>query len=255
MSDVEYRGMVAETWDLLRGDTSGWSDRRFYLEAIDRFGKPVLDVGCGTGRLLLDYAARGIDIDGVDVSAEMLALCREKAEARGLAPAVYEQRMESLDLPRTYRTIIVPSSSFQLLLEPADAVAALAGSFGHLEIRGALVLPFMVLWRSGSPLEHGWTREAVRPGDGAVIRRHSTSRFDPTTALEHTTDTFEVVVDGVVTSTERHVRSPATRSYDQDSAVRLLREAGFDPIELHGEFTWLPPDRDGDVFCVVAIKP
>jgi SAM-dependent methyltransferase len=255
MSDVEYRGMVAETWDLFRGDTSAWPDRAFYLEAIRRFGEPALDVGCGTGRLLLDYAARGIDIDGVDNSAEMLELCRRKGVALGLAPAGYEQHMESLDLPRKYRTIIVPSASFQLLLEPEEATAALARFLAHLERGGGLVLPFMLLWRPGSPLEHSWTREAVRPEDGAVIRRQSTSRFDPATGLEHTTDIFDVVVDGVVTGTERHVRSPATRSYDQEAAVTLLFEAGFDPIEVYGEFTWLPPDPDGDVFCVVAINP
>ena len=72
----EYHGLMAEAWDLLRGDTSGWDDRPFYLELIRRFGEPALDVGCGTGRLLLDYLAEGIEIDGVDVSPDMLAVCR-----------------------------------------------------------------------------------------------------------------------------------------------------------------------------------
>jgi SAM-dependent methyltransferase len=255
MSDVEYRGMVAETWDLFRGDTSTWPDRPFYLEAIRRYGEPALDVGCGTGRLLLDFLAEGIDIEGVDVSAEMLDLCRRKALAMGLRANVSEQRMESLDLPRRYRTIVVPSSSFQLLLEPADADAALARFFAHLEPGGALVMPFMVLWRAGSPLEQRWTREAVRPEDGALVRRHSTSRFDPASGLEHTTETFEVVVDGAIVHTERHERSPATRSYDQSMALALLRTAGFEPIEVFGEFTWSPPEPEGDVFCVAAVKP
>ena len=77
--DYEYRDLLAKTWDLMRGDTAQWPDRFFYREFIDRHGGPVLDVGCGTGRLLLDYLMDGIDIDGVDNSPEMLALCREKA--------------------------------------------------------------------------------------------------------------------------------------------------------------------------------
>ena len=71
----EYHGLMAEAWDLLRGGTSGWDDRPFYLELIRRFGEPALDVGCGTGRLLLDYLTEGIEIDGVDVSPDMLAVC------------------------------------------------------------------------------------------------------------------------------------------------------------------------------------
>ena len=50
---------------------SHWADRFFFLEVIQKFGQPVLDVGCGTGRLLLDYLQIGIDIDGVDNSPDV----------------------------------------------------------------------------------------------------------------------------------------------------------------------------------------
>jgi len=72
--DYEYKRLIAEAWDVLRGDTSNWTDRNFYLEIIKKYGQPVLDVGCGTGRLLLDYLQQGIDIDGVDNSPDMLAI-------------------------------------------------------------------------------------------------------------------------------------------------------------------------------------
>src|SRR5947209_16987213 len=95
----EYWGLKAQTWDLLRGDTSEWEDRSFYRDIILEGGQPALDVGCGTGRLLLDYLASGIDVDGVDNSPEMLALCREKAEKISLTPRLFQQSMQTLDLP------------------------------------------------------------------------------------------------------------------------------------------------------------
>src|SRR3954452_2998671 len=116
---------MAEAWDALRGDTSDWEDRHFYLALIKERGEPVLDVGCGTGRLLLDFLALGIDIDGVDNSPEMLALCRRNAERLGLTPRMELQRVGELDLPRRYRTILVPSSSFQLLVDPEAAREAM----------------------------------------------------------------------------------------------------------------------------------
>ncbi len=45
MSDYEYRGLMAQAWDLLRGDTTHWPDRFFYLGVIREVGQPVLDVG------------------------------------------------------------------------------------------------------------------------------------------------------------------------------------------------------------------
>lgn len=62
--------MIAEYWDLLRGDTSGWSSRPYFLEMIRSSGEPALDVACGTGRLLIDYMQQGIDIDGGIIQSE-----------------------------------------------------------------------------------------------------------------------------------------------------------------------------------------
>lgn len=241
-ADYEYRGLMAAAWDLLRGDTSGWQDRSFYRELIERSGEPALDVGCGTGRLVLDYLRSGIDIDGVDNSPEMLAICREKAAAVGLAPNLYLQEMQALDLPRRYRTIIVPSSSFQLVLDPAEAARAMDRFAAHIQPGGLLVMPFIEMGRPGQPLEETWTAEAVRPEDGAIIRRTGWARYDPETQLEQTRDTYEVLVDGRVVRSETHERNPATRGYTPEQAAALFTANGFVVDQVVSGFTLEPYD-------------
>jgi len=255
-NDFEYRGLMASTWDLLRGDTSRWEDRFAYLKMIEKYGQPALDVGCATGRLLLDYLQNGIDIDGVDISPEMLALCTEKASKMGLSPVLYQQAMENLELPRRYRTILVPSSSFQLILDPDQAAQAMLRLHAHLQPKGALVMPFMRLWREGDPLESDWElmSEKVRPEDGAMVRKWSRWRYDPQAQLEYTEDRYEVMLDGVVLASEHHRRSPVTREYTKSQAVQLYHLAGFAEIRLLSGFS-MDPARDEDrIFSVVGEK-
>jgi ubiquinone/menaquinone biosynthesis C-methylase UbiE len=262
--DYEYRGLIAQSWDLLRGDTSNWDDRFFYKDVIAESGQPVLDVGCGTGRLLFDYMSQDIDIDGVDNSPEMLDLCRKKAEELGLQPNLYLQTMETLDLPRKYRTIIVPSSSFQLVLDPGDAKEAMRRFFKHLEPGGVLAMPFMVLWTGEAWNEEYWTRDAdgfmliaekARPEDGATVRRWMRVKYDVPNQLEHTENRYEVLRDGEVIASEHHVRSPATRWYTQEQAANLYKEAGFTAIRLFREFTHEPASETDTTFSILGTRP
>jgi SAM-dependent methyltransferase len=252
LPDFEYRGLMAEAWDVLRGDTSNWSDRSFYLEAIQRIGQPVLDVGCGTGRLLLDYLAHGIDIDGVDNSPDMLDLCRHKAGNLGLTPNLYGQYMESLELLRLYRTILVPSSSLQLIIKPDMAAQAAGRLHDHLLPGGAVVAPFMTLWKEGDPLETQEEASAVRPEDGAEFRKVAHCRYDPDTGCEHTDDLYQKVLDGRMVAEERHQRSPATRSYTQAEARLLFEQAGFARVELLSGFTFETVKPADTLFTVIA---
>ncbi len=259
-SAYEYRDLKAQAWDLLRGDYSNWPDRPFYLDAIRRYGEPALDVGCGTGRLVLDYVAQGVDCDGVDNSSEMLAICREKAKTLSVTPRLHEQRMEALELDRAYGTIFVPSSSFLLVTAPIDAREAMRRFFEHLLPGGALVMPFMRLWPGRTPEHNRWSDwfssgEAVRPEDGATVRRAGRVRFDLEQQLEHSEDRYEVLVDGVVVHEELHVNSPATRWYTQEQALELYREAGFDDLRAVSDFTDKPAAPGDRIWCIFGRRP
>ncbi|MBI4642065.1 MAG: class I SAM-dependent methyltransferase [Candidatus Tectomicrobia bacterium] len=259
-TDYEYRGLIVSSWDLLRGDTSNWPDRFFYKDVILHSGQPALDVGCGTGRLLLDYLASGIDIDGVDNSPEMLALCREKAQKLDLQPTLFQQAMELLNLPRKYRTIIVPSSSFQLVTNLNDAAEAMKRFLNHLEPGGVVVMPFMILW-TGQATENIITKdwrlvaERIRPNDDVLVRRWTCATYDIANQLEHTEDRYEVIREGEVIASEYHSRSPATRWYTQEQAIDLFREASFTNIQLVSGFSQQPVSEGDTLFSVFGTRP
>jgi len=223
--DYEYRGLLAETWDLFRGDTSTWEDKFFYEKIIQKYGQPVLDIGCGTGRLLLDYLSQGIEIDGLDNSPEMLEICRKKAYGVGLQPNLYEQGMENLDVKRKYRTIIVPSLSFQLVVDDNLAYEAVQRFYDHLEIDGALVMPFVIFWEEGDPEQLPWKmlHEQKKTSDKRVFRKWSYAKFDGEKQLQHTEDRYEILLDGEVIKSEHHKRSPALRWYTQKQAMQLYQ--------------------------------
>lgn len=251
-ADYEYRGLMAQAWDVLRGDTSRWEDRFFYRDVIQRYGQPALDVGCGTGRLLLDYLAQGLDIDGLDNSPEMLALCRRKAAAQGLQPRLYEQAMETLELPRRYRTILIPSSSLQLVIDPSSAAQALTRLAAHLTPGGVLAAPLMTLWRAGDPLESEWEKTVTRPEDGAQVRRVARAWYDPATECEATEDLYQISLDGRVVQEETHRRSPATRSYTPAQGRALFEQAGLVEVQVYHGFTFEPLRPDDTLFTVLG---
>lgn len=251
--DYEYHGMIASNWDLLRGDTSDWPDRIFFRNIIADDGQPALDVGCGTGRLLLDYLSEGLDVDGVDVSPEMLELCRKKAKDLGLQPTLYQQGVESLEIPRKYRTIFIPSSSFQLVTDLTDAQTALERCYRHLLIGGKLVMSIMDVSQDDGK---GWQviAEAQRPQDGLLVRRWLNSRYDPETKLEHTEDRYELLKEGEVVVSEEYRRSPATRGYSLDQITKMMGVAGFREVRAVSEFSEEPASDDDSVFCVFGIR-
>ncbi|HET6319200.1 MAG TPA: class I SAM-dependent methyltransferase, partial [Chloroflexota bacterium] len=105
-----------------------------------RFGGPVLELACGTGRLLAPLAQAALACTGVDSSPSMLARARERLARLGLNAELHEQRMEALHLADTFRTIVLALDSFGLLLTRKDQLSTLRRARRAVTHDGRLVL-------------------------------------------------------------------------------------------------------------------
>ena len=74
----------AHRYDLFEGDIATGDFLEFYVRQIEKYGEPVLELACGSGRLTIPLAEKGFHIKGLDISDEMMMLAKEKAEKRNV---------------------------------------------------------------------------------------------------------------------------------------------------------------------------
>jgi SAM-dependent methyltransferase len=226
----------------------GEGDIDFYRRLALEQGSPVLEVGCGTGRVSIALAAEGLEVVGVDLSVPML----RQAEARraSLAPEVaarlrFQQGdMTTLDLGREFSLIITPSRVFQFALTSTAQRATLRALRDHLTPNGRLVLdlfdPRLEFVAPGAPFPPR-TGELIHPTTGNRVIWEILGR-DPEPLEQLVNSDWiarEVAPSGEVLrdETERLTLRWATRS-----EMRLLFELeGLEVVGDYGDFTGSPP--------------
>ena len=249
MEEVEpslfYTGLVADLYAPLR--SSGAPDPSPYIRFVRRSGEPALELGCGDGDPLLELRARGLDVEGLDASPDMLARCRANAAARGLVVTLHESAMESMELRRHYRSIYLAGPTFNLLTDDDTAWRALARIRAHLEPDGSALVPLFVpppmLPRSiGVPRTHV-------TDEGAALRFTVTGvERDDAARIQVTHTRYERERDGKVEGLERDW---VLHWYTQDDFRQLVSDAGLLVDELLGEDGKpAPPDATAYAFVL-----
>jgi len=258
-----HHGVVARWWAEFNVDGP---EIAFFQRFIDDDGQPALDVGCGTGRLLIPYLRAGLDVDGCDVSEDMLALCRERAQREGLSPNLYAQATQRIDLPRRYRTAYV-CGSFGLGSTREDDGVALARIHEHLEAGGRLVLdnevPYANPWHwrwwlkdQRARLPAPWPDEGARKvaADGTEFELRSRI-FDVDPLAQRVTAQMRgsMTRGGTIVAADELTLHMTV--YFTDELEAMIREAGFVDVRLFGDYSEEPPSRDTDFVVFVARKP
>jgi SAM-dependent methyltransferase len=260
-----HYGLIAEWWAEFNTD----GPEIDYFGRFVRRAQPALDAGCGTGRLLLPWLREGLDVDGCDVSADMISLCRERALREGLEPRLFVQPLHELDPPRRYATIVA-CGVFGLGSTRADDQEALRRFHASLEPGGTLLLDNEVpyantrLWRHWTKDERArlpepWTEPQPgkegrrRTADGAELALRSrilhVDPLDQTVRMELRATKWR---DGQRVAQEDHQIS--MRAYFRDELLLMLAEAGFEDVDVRGGYDDEEPSGDHEFLVYAARK-
>jgi SAM-dependent methyltransferase len=231
-----------------------------YFRPFVEAGQPALDAACGTGRLLVPWVGAGLDVDGVDASADMIACCRKAADRVGRSPNLYVQPLHRLDLPRRYGSIIV-CGGFGLGATREQDLEGLRRLFAHVEAGGLLALDYEVeefdpaRWRT-------WQPKAPDPSPPAPAERrlapdgYEYALRHRMVAVDHKTRqvTREMQAwqwsDGDLVAHETHAL--VANVYTRNEIVDALGTAGFDDVEVVGGYHGDEPTGDEEFLVYLA---
>jgi SAM-dependent methyltransferase len=235
-----HHGLIARWWANFNLDGPEIAFFRSWVAS----GQPALDVGCGSGRLLVPWLVDGLDVDGVDASADMIEACRVAARSAGCEPALNVQPTHQLDLPRRYGAII-NCGAFGLGVSRADDAEGLRRLRAHLLPDGVLALDYEVSEFD----DDGWRRWQLRPADETPPPSHA-RRLGPDGfhyALRHRITGVDVAErsmtrelqawqwrDDELVAHETH--SLVVNIYSSNEIVSLLESVGFADVRVQGGY-------------------
>jgi SAM-dependent methyltransferase len=223
---------------------------KFYLEQARSAGGPVLELMCGSGRFLVPLLQQGIDIDGSDASADMLQACRAKCESLGLKTNLYQQSIEETKLQRKYELIIIPASSFILIIDKQAVKISLKKIYEHLQPGGKLILEIDTPEAAGKP--RVWAGRWVERPDGANLVFSSLSSYDKREKIESAIHKYELFKDGRLLETEQE--NFAMRFYEKDVFKAMLEDAGLINIKVIKAYQDAEPEENDHTIVFIAEK-
>jgi SAM-dependent methyltransferase len=226
-----------------------------WVEVARTAGGPVLELACGTGRLLLPIRKAGVEIDGIDSSPAMIARLKERSAAAGLAVRAEVADMRKFALGRRYARIFCGFNGFAHCDTIADQVDCLRSALQHLESGGALVLhmsyPGPAYWsepEGKAVLEH----EVPTPGGGKLQLWDNRTKDIVNQRQASEVEIWEL--DASERPLAVHAFSTSQRWVYRFELELLFRAAGFARSEFFGGFDGRPLRAPGDQMIAWAYK-
>jgi SAM-dependent methyltransferase len=258
MSDALYDSFIADYYDESPVVKGRLQDVSFYRDTAREFGDPVLELGCGTGRVTMALAESGKRVTGLDLSERMLERAVKKRagllrEARERVHLI-QGDMTRFDLGEKFRLVIIPFRPLQHLLEVKQHIDCLECARKHLAPGGRLILDVFQTdaERMHDPVHMRETQVTeYRTADGRQVR--VTERVAAFHRAEQQND-IEMIfavkhADG---KQERLVFAWPLRYFFRYEVEHLLARCGFRVSAEYGDFDRTPIHDDSPEMIFVA---
>ena len=246
-----YGRLCTEFYDLSKPEAPPEA-LAFFLHCLEDASQPVLEPMCGSGRFLVAFLERGIDIDGVDSSPYMLQACHDHCESRGLRPNLYQQRLQELNLPRQYGCVFIPAGSFGLITDSGDAAEALRRIYQHLVPGGRLVLEIETPRALPESLGK-WHESRLTRSDGAEVVFRALPEYDPARRVQQDVHWYGVFNNGrLVESETEHL---SLRLYEEAEFRQMLAAAGFSGIVASRPYCDIEPTEEDAAIVFSCRRP
>jgi ubiquinone/menaquinone biosynthesis C-methylase UbiE len=250
----QFYETIARFYDAENADMT--DDLGLYSELAGETGDPILDVGCGTGRVMLHLAQQGYRVVGIDYSEAMLARGQRKLDVlRDLTPLVTFVHGDALttELTERFRLILVPYNGLMHFHTQADQAAALRRFRALLADGGQLVLDLPNAGEAFGTQDDGalvLERMFTEPESGHLVMQHSYSTLERITQQLHVTWIYDEIADG---GAVRRTLAPLVLRYVFLGEMDLLLAlTGLRRVDVYGDYDRAPFVEGSPRMIVVA---
>jgi SAM-dependent methyltransferase len=256
---VESYAVTAKHYDAAYAMKQDLVDLPFYLDLAQASGGPVLEIACGTGRVLLPIAREGIAIDGVDNSLPMLRVLKShiENEPAGIRRRItlHQGDMRYFRLREKFPLVIIPFRPLQHMYTLPDQLKALTTSAFHLQKNG--ILAFDVFYPKMELLSSGIGQETVdlewQANSNSVVRRYfRKDSVDKINQVFMFTFIFRTYHGDTLVHEESEPFKLSYYTYPHLKA--LFRLARLEPIAEYGSFAKTPLDNSAEQMIFLLKK-
>lgn len=212
-------------------------DIPFWIGLADTIGSPILELGCGTGRVMIPLLLAGFSVDGLDSNPAALDRLSSRMNVYSLnAGELHRGRMQEFCIERFYNLIISPCNTFSTLSE-SDATKTLENIVGHLKPKGTFVLdlpnPGYII-EDDSQDEGVLTDSFIEPKTGNACQVFTRQRYNPESGRMSVTWTYdELHPDGEVVRHEMTLNHYLRTTAQME---QILFTAGFSSVQIYGDY-------------------